>query len=246
MLQFSVCACVLPIFLTICATFLQIDQLNYVLGDILPDPCYREISTIIISLVMRSTSLFFACCEACRTVYFLGLYVIVLFTKLLNSLQGIFAREICVSLVPSRFRRLLIIHGMFQRSISKLSGLALSSLFWGQVLLFWLMIKGVDNIPTSIFLIVILGSVFIALFLVFIMYIVSESSVVVKEGLNNSFKRVGHYRKFRYKYKVLRQEIRSLRACEISYGTFMKMDRNMFSLFFNQLLDKSLNSLLIF
>ncbi|CAL8132169.1 unnamed protein product [Orchesella dallaii] len=244
-------ACIVPFLSLICSPFLGIDVGLHVFEDILPDACFRSLSTIYLVYIIRSVSLFAVVAEAIRITLTAFVTGIVLGESLENYLQFLISGRLDFRRILKQYKAFLIAIHMFDRELNIILVLMLSIFFWVIVLLFFLVVKGMAGIPMVIyvFLVITWGSLVsgVMIWIGMIASVCESSKNVVKTCRHDArYWYEVHLRGYGRRGKILELEANSLQIYSMKYGGFAVIDRQFFVTFLSNLVDQVFTTLMIF
>jgi len=244
-------ACILPATCVLFVPSLQLGTWYFLFEDILPDPHYRERSTIILTFLLR-TMLSIGCCETGRCLVTFGLSFIILANNVVKYLRAMLSDRMSFMQIRTHYKRILILATLLERAVGIGIWLALTALFWSIVLLFWIVTKGSSNLPLFLYLLLVLSGICILAILLIMLDMVARMSDLTTNVVKRCQRNVTYYAKVessgieKHMAKILLLQSKALRIYKPPYGRFMKIDRGFVENFLYHLIDKTATASLTF
>ncbi|CAL8132173.1 unnamed protein product [Orchesella dallaii] len=247
----AILACTFPFTSGICSPFLELDVGYLVFEDILPDACYRTMSTICWVYIARTVSLFVVTAEAIRVMMMAFMTATVLGECLENYLQFLVSGSLDFRRFSREYKCFVIATHIFNHDMNMILVLSLSILFWAIVILFFLVVKGLVGIPIVMYVVIVIIWVLLVSGVMMWIRMVAGVCELSKTAVKTCRQKVRywyeiHLRGYGRRGKILELEARSLRIYCMKYGDFAMIDSEFLVTFFNNLVDQVFAALMIF
>jgi len=251
MTPLAVSTCIGPIICVVIVPFLQIGAYYFFFEDMLPDPHFREIGTIIWTHILR-TLLTTASCEIGRTLVMAMLTFIIFAETVLKFLAALLSKRMCFTQIRTHYKRLLIVLTMAEGAVATGIEMGLTALFLSTILLLWLVIKASSSLALSIYMLVICFGFILLAILLLLLDMAGRLSDLTQNVVENCYMNVSYYAKVESKglekhmAKILLMQTKALVAYKASYGIVAKIDRAFVENFIYHLIDQTTTALLTF
>ncbi|CAL8143405.1 unnamed protein product [Orchesella dallaii] len=128
----------------------ELDAFFFIIEPLFPVPMVRNLATILSSTILRLVLIVPPTFEFCRYLAFLVTCIVIFYDSLIDITTPLLRFEKRIKQQHDIYVRLILIRKQFQESLHNLLWTVLSLVFWGVVLLAWLVIKGNKVLPKSL------------------------------------------------------------------------------------------------
>ncbi|CAL8097655.1 unnamed protein product [Orchesella dallaii] len=227
MICISSMAVVCHIMLFMCVA-MDMDCYYHIIEYFLPDPMYRDTSTIFYSILLRLALIAPVNAEVCRTIS-VGCYAtMVVYEDAVLILQILETRVNTINSAIS-IQNLLVLHRQLaRRTLDTAVWLGLSGCFWTLVIFIWLAIRGRYNLPSSMYGVVIVVNIgLLSFYTMFLPKVVQVCmSVEDTEERNRRRSYELYYCCKRRSAKIKMMQAKAILPIRIWYGRYWVINRD--------------------
>ncbi|CAL8121192.1 unnamed protein product [Orchesella dallaii] len=222
--------CMAPVFLILLLQILEFDAFYFLFEGVLPSALYRSIKTICASFAARVV-LMTGLLELGRTTGIAGISAYVYANAVLVCMKELSRNRFCFKNKLKYYRQSLLIWALGRDAVSYIMGVAIPAVFYGTVFVWWLVIKGYQNLPLFMYIFVILSAVIFVLGYISAMDIfvkIANYSIAAKRKccLNVLMFYVLSTTISRRKLRIVTlQCAKAIRPIKVPYGGFLEIDK---------------------